>query len=263
MATVSELYTSPHLLRLEERFVINGQIIDASQLVAGVEAVAPAAERIAKQGHGAATFFELTTAIAWWLFRENQVDANVIEVGLGGRLDSTNVCWPALSIITSISYDHQQQLGSTLSEIAGEKAGIIKPGVPVISGATHPEAAAVIRRVACDRGCQLRELQVDFTADRLGTETDAHGERRQTIRYQHRRTLQLPLRMAGRHQSANAGVVLASLDVLREHGWTIDDTAVADAFATTQVAARIETVSRDPMIIVDTAHKRSLDRRLD
>ncbi len=116
------LYTSPHLIQLEERFVVNGTAINADELIEAVEAVRPAANQLAKEGHGHATFFELTTAIAWWIFRQRQVDVNVIEVGLGGRLDSTNVCWPALSVITSISYDHQQQLGETLAEIAFEKA---------------------------------------------------------------------------------------------------------------------------------------------
>ncbi len=266
------LYTSPHLLKLEERFVINGQMIDESQLLRAVDAIRPAATRIEGQGHGHATFFELTTAIAWWLFRDQRVDVNVIEVGLGGRLDSTNVCWPALSIITSISYDHQQQLGDTITEIAREKAGIIKPGVPVVSGATHPEAIKVISQVAKERGCKLRQLDVDFSVFHHETDPASSGQNsagkcragayRRLFDYQpspkawpkgHSRT-SLALRLVGKHQFANAGVVLAGLDILREHDWKISESAIQAGLAETQVPARIETVAERPKTIVDTAH---------
>lgn len=261
------LYTSPHLLKLEERFVINGQAIDQMQLIRAVDAIRPAATRIERHGHGHATFFELTTAIAWWLFRDNSVDVNVIEVGLGGRLDSTNVCWPALSIITSISYDHQQQLGDTITEIAREKAGIIKPGVPVVSGATHPEAIKVISQVAKERGCKLRQLEVDFSvlpiaSDRGRAGQGREGPYRRLLEYLpspktwpkgHYRT-SLALRLVGKHQLSNAGVVLAGLDILREHDWKISESAIEAGLAETQVPARIETVAENPTTIVDTAH---------
>ena len=256
------LYTSPHLLRLEERFVLNGIQIDESQLIRAVEAVRPAASRIEQQGHGHATFFELTTAIAWWLFRDNAADVNVVEVGLGGRLDSTNVCWPALSIITSISYDHQQQLGNTLTEIAREKAGIIKPGVPVVSGATNPEAFDVISQVAKERGCMLRQLGVDFSVASAGTEQGRAGEFHQLLDYRPsvkkwpkgQARSRLALKLVGKHQLSNAGVVLAGLDILREHDWKISDLAIVQSLAETQVPARIETVANLPTTIIDTAH---------
>ncbi|MDZ4851818.1 MAG: folylpolyglutamate synthase/dihydrofolate synthase family protein [Pirellulaceae bacterium] len=256
------LYTSPHLLRLEERFVINGQAVDPAQFIRAVDAVKPAAHNIAEQGHGHPTFFELTTAMAWWLFREQAVDVNIIEVGLGGRLDSTNVCWPALSVITSISYDHQQQLGNTLAEIAGEKAGIIKPGVPVVSGATHPEASETISRIAKERGCKLRLLGVDFISSRPKPEASAYGSREMRMSYHPDPTLwpsgthrtSLKLRLLGKHQLANAAVVLAGLDILREHGWDIEESAIEAGLATTQVPGRVEVVSEGPTTIIDTAH---------
>ncbi len=255
------LYTSPHLSALEERIVVNGKPICEDQLTKAVDAIRPAADQIEKQGHGHATFFELTTAMAWWLFRDQHVDACVIEVGLGGRLDSTNVCWPALSIITSISYDHQAQLGDTLDKIAFEKAGIIKPGVPVVSGAVNLEAAEVIQRIAGERGSMLRELGRDFRVEATqklsATQTPSH-----TFHYlpdkdrwpsgTHRSDMELKL--LGYHQIANAGVVLAGLDILREHGWTIEESSIRSALSETQIPGRIQIVSQNPMTILDAAH---------
>jgi dihydrofolate synthase/folylpolyglutamate synthase len=228
--------------------------------VQAVAAVRPAAEKIASHGHGHATFFELTTAMAWWYFRQQGCNACVIEVGLGGRLDSTNVCWPTLSMITSISYDHQAQLGNTLTEIAGEKAGIIKPGVPVVSGATHPEAAAVIQRVARERGCLLRELDRDFSGTAVPVEQGRVGACVFDYRplqphwstSQPRR--QVELRLLGRHQIANACLVLASLDILAEQGWQLEESKIREALRHTQVPGRIQSVADHPLTIVDTAH---------
>jgi len=280
------LYTSPHLVCLEERFVINGSPISQDTLVRAIKAIAPAVDEIAKRGHGQATFFEITTAIAWWVFREAKCEVAVIEVGLGGRLDSTNVCWPTLSIVTSISFDHQLQLGNTLSEIAGEKAGIIKPGVPVISGVVTPEPQQVIHRIAKERGCQLRQLGRDFRCQPSHTEgndhvfafsgsnqdrdaTDSIGDIMQPstlpgrlIDYTASDSLwpsgskhhKLKLRMLGDHQIANSGIVLAAVDLLREQGWAIPDDAVCLALAETQLAGRIQIVGQSPLIILDTAH---------
>jgi dihydrofolate synthase/folylpolyglutamate synthase len=261
------LYTSPHLIKLEERFVIDGQPISQADLVRAVNAIAPAVDEIATLGHGQATFFEITTAIAWWLFRDAGCNAMVIEVGLGGRLDSTNVCWPTLSIITSISYDHQQQLGNTLAEIAAEKAGIIKPGVPVICGVTHKEPQTVIHKIAKERGCQLRQIERDFTCVKsseqnvapnnasqpaYGTlidyESFSNRESQGTGRQQFR------LRMLGEHQIANSGLVLATVDLLQEQGWKIPKLAVQQALAETQLAGRIQIVHDAPLVILDTAH---------
>ncbi len=256
------LYTSPHLIKLEERFVINGEVISEPLLIQAVDVVRPAAMRIAGQGHGHATFFELTTAMAWWLFRAASVDINIIEVGLGGRLDSTNVCWPALSIITSISYDHQQQLGNTLSEIAAEKAGIIKPGVPVVSGATHPEASDVISKISKERGCKLLQLGRDFSVTHANSGQSRGGYKQRLLAYQpssstwphgHARKA-MELRLLGKHQLSNAGVVIAGLDILREHGWQIPESAIEAGLATTQVPGRIEIVDEKPTTIIDTAH---------
>jgi dihydrofolate synthase / folylpolyglutamate synthase len=255
------LYTSPHLSALEERIVVNGKPIHEDLLIKAVDAVRPAAERIEKQGHGHATFFELTTAMAWWVFRDQHVDACIIEVGLGGRLDSTNVCWPALSVITSISYDHQAQLGDTLGKIAFEKAGIIKPGVPVVSGAVVPEAAEVIQRIAGERGSMLRELGRDFQVDNKQS-SNKNRSTSQTFDYRPDVTrwptgtarTDVELKLLGSHQSANAGVALAGLDILREHGWGIDEPSIRSALSETQIPGRIQIVSDKPLTILDAAH---------
>jgi dihydrofolate synthase / folylpolyglutamate synthase len=144
------LYTSPHLARVEERLTVDGNLCEASQFVDLVAEVQRAAARLQQDSGPAAdsgddpTFFEVTTALAFLHFARQRVDAAVLEVGLGGRLDSTNVCLPQVCIITSISFDHMRQLGNTLAAIASEKAGIIKSGVPVVSGVTSGEARAVI-----------------------------------------------------------------------------------------------------------------------
>ena len=167
-------------------------------------------------------------------------------------------------MITSISYDHQQQLGNTLTEIASEKAGIIKPGVPVVTGATDPEAAHVISNIAKERGCKLRQLGKDFTVSRSGQVQgkEEKGKARQRFTFQnslsawsngHSRN-NIALRLLGNHQLSNAAVVLAGLDILREHGWNISESAIEAGLATTQVPGRIEIVAEHPTTVVDTAH---------
>jgi dihydrofolate synthase/folylpolyglutamate synthase len=165
------LFTSPHLEKVEERIAIDGQPCSADQFAALVAAVQPAVEALdreaiaAAQGDHGPTYFEIITAMALLHFVQSGVQAAVLEVGLGGRLDSTNVCRPLVSVITSISLDHVQQLGDTLQSIAREKAGIIKPGVPVISGVTADEPRSAIRQIACDCTCRLVELDQDFRFD--------------------------------------------------------------------------------------------------
>ena len=144
------LFTSPHLERIEQRLAIDGQACESVEFAALVERLRPAVEALDRRmaaGQAGPTFFEITTAMAFLHFQRRKVQAAVLEVGLGGRLDATNVCQPAVSVITNISFDHTQQLGNTLAAIAGEKAGIVKPGVAVVSGVVEPEAREVIRGV--------------------------------------------------------------------------------------------------------------------
>ncbi len=215
------------------------------------------------------TYFEIVTAMALCHFARRRVDAAVLEVGLGGRLDSTNVCTPCVSIITSISFDHTKQLGGTLAAIAAEKAGIIKPGVPVISGVVAEEPREVIRRIARQNGCRLVELGVDFDFD---YHPPRHLERAASpARFdfvkprpsvaelsQHvPRPMVAALhadRLIGRHQAANAAVALATVEELRRAGWTIPEAAIRRGLAEVAWPARVEVVARRPAVVLDAAH---------
>lgn len=270
------LYTSPHLDRIEERLMIDGTACSADEFVALLENVRPIVEemdceRRDEEPHSSPagpTYFEITTAMAFLHFAQQTVDIAVIEVGLGGRLDSTNVVQPLISVITSISFDHMKQLGSTLEAIAGEKAGIIKPGVPVVSGATAAEARGVIEQVASQRGARLLQLGVDFefnyrpphALDNRATSGALDFLSRGTAAGQPYFEVQLSLH--GRHQAANAAVALATIAELRRQSWNLPEAIVRAGLATTSCPARIEIVSRRPTIVIDTAHNLASVRSL-
>jgi dihydrofolate synthase/folylpolyglutamate synthase len=258
------LFTSPHLERIEERIVLNGQVCSEIEFVQLTARVAEAVARLERASADplrrmSPTFFEITTAMAMLHFEQAAVDLAILEVGLGGRLDSTNVCRPIVSVITSISYDHMKQLGNTLTLIAGEKAQIIKPGVPVISGAIEDEPAAVIRARAQEVGSPLYEWQHDFDARCEPDSTnftfhwsprEAPGSRLQAPG--DIRSLSLPV--AGDHQVANASLAIATTMVLREKGFDIPDRAIEEGLQCAQLPGRIECVGQSPVTIIDTAH---------
>ncbi|MCA9268917.1 MAG: bifunctional folylpolyglutamate synthase/dihydrofolate synthase, partial [Planctomycetales bacterium] len=242
------LYTSPHLDRIEERFVVDGAPCDAATFVRLVQRVQPAVEQMdeaaQRQGDGGPTYFEITTAMAFLLFAEQAVDLAVLEVGLGGRLDSTNVCLPQASIITSISFDHMQQLGHTLSEIAWEKAGVVKPGVPVVSGVVGAEAVDVIHRVAAERGAPLIQRGRDFDLAYHPAPPDAPPGTAGSLDYwplgesAGLRRDGLRLSLLGAHQASNAALAIATLDWLNAHGQKIPEAAIADGLARARSGAR-------------------------
>jgi dihydrofolate synthase/folylpolyglutamate synthase len=260
------LYTSPHLSCLEERYVVDGQRCEPGELAALAEAVRPAAAEVDQEmGESATstglTFFELTTAMAWLYFVQQRVDLAVFEAGLGGRLDSTNVCRPLLAVITSISFDHTRQLGKTLAAIAGEKAGIIKPGIPVISGVAASEARTVIKSTARQRNAPLISLGDQFFVEprhghRGHHEAAAFAELDYSERIgDMRRGLEsVQVGLIGRHQSFNAGVAIAAVNRLETLGWPVRESELRRGLAEVRCPARIEVVSRHPTIIVDTAH---------
>jgi dihydrofolate synthase/folylpolyglutamate synthase len=255
------LYTSPHLQRLEERFVTDGDSCEEQDLVRLVDAIRPAlsAQDAEMGAAGAATFFEITTAMAMLHFVQQSVDLAIFEVGMGGRLDSTNVCQPLVSVITSISFDHTRQLGNTLANIAAEKAGIIKPGVPVVSGVQEGEARDVIRQAAESNACSLVELGDDFTYEFCPGEVVA-SEPNAVFHYREVRSDReivydrLPLALRGRHQAANAAVAVAAVHQLGTQGYSVPEIAIRQGLATVHVPARVEFVSFEPRIVVDTAH---------
>ena len=209
------------------------------------------------------TYFEITTAMAVCHFARCQVQAVVLEVGLGGRLDSTNVCLPLVSAITSISLDHTKQLGNTLECIAWEKAGIIKPGIPVVSGVTGGGPRDVIREVCRRQGSRLTELGTDFQFQYQpprGLESSpAMGvlDFQYLVAGREHRYDGLALRLLGHHQAANAAVALAALVELQERGFQIPPSAVREGLVGVTWPARVELVARRPAIVVDAAHNRA------
>jgi dihydrofolate synthase / folylpolyglutamate synthase len=263
------LFTSPHLEKVEERIALDGQPISEADFTALVETVRPVVEQIDREAAGGAfeelgpTYFEILTAMAFLHFRQRHATAVVLEVGLGGRLDSTNVCLPRVSVITSISLDHTAQLGNTLAEIAREKAGIIKPGVPVVSGVTEVEPRDEIRRMAAERGSPLIEIENDFRYSYLPPRSLESGPNRGTIEFvssspslheDRARSHRYELSLLGRHQAQNAALAVASSLELRRQGWSISNDALQRGLAGTKIPARVEVVSRQPTVVLDSAH---------
>ncbi len=260
------LYSSPHLERLEERFAVNGQPCSADELVGLVDRVRPVVEQMdagaAASGDPSQrpTFFEITTAMSLMHFADRQVDAAVLEVGLGGRLDSTNVCQPVVTAITSISLDHTRQLGDTTAKIAAEKGGIIKPGVPVLIGPMDEQARGAIAEMARQRGSRLIEAGRDFEFDyRPPREVDERAAAGRLDFASHsadapRELQDAELRMLGRHQAANAALALAIVGELRRQGWLVSTDALRSGLATAALAGRIEVVRRHPTVVLDVAH---------
>ncbi len=260
------LYTSPHLERVEERAAIDGVACTAGELVNLVESIRPVAESMdaeaASQLHSRGpTFFEITTAMSLLHFARRCVDIAVLEVGLGGRFDSTNVCDPLVSVITSISFDHTKLLGNTLAQIAREKAGIIKRRVPVVSGVTQSEPSAVIQQVASENESPLFKAGQDFTFDYLPHElhdpTRPHWSAMDFRGLGQNQATLLPrieLGLIGKHQAANAAVAIAVVEQLRKLNWTIDDHAIRRGISELQFPARIEFMPTQPPVVLDSAH---------
>jgi dihydrofolate synthase / folylpolyglutamate synthase len=243
------LYTSPHLDDYAERIQINGEFISHADLVRMVELIKPYVERIPEL-----TTFEITTALALKYFSLQKVDAAVIEVGLGGRLDATNVVRPILSVITSISYDHTHLLGSSLAEIASEKAGIIKPGVPVVSSPQQAEAQQVIERIAQKRGSPFIQVGRDLSYTEISHSLE--GQSLIISNNVHSKPLMLTIPLLGTHQVENAATAYAALEVFREHGLQIDDQAIQLGFSKAFWPGRFEVIQQNPPVVLDCAHNR-------
>ena len=251
------VYTSPHLHQLEERFRIDGQICSPAELVGLVDRVRLVANEMAEDDAGEPTFFELTTAISLLHFHLGKCQAVVLEVGLGGRLDSTNVCLPTVSVITSIGLDHQHVLGDTKELIAAEKAGIIKPGVPVVCGVTEPGPQSVIADIAQTNHAQLFQLDRDF---KVQSETDPDwGSRMSFISLAStlESMAEIQLSLEGAHQTRNASLAIAVVQILAQLNLHhVDDDALRTALANLTCEGRIERyrLPNDVTVIIDAAH---------
>lgn len=246
-------YTSPHLVRLEERFVIDGVAVDAGALEEAAALVQDTVAALLRRGELEThpTFFEATTAIAFELFRRREVEVAVIEVGLGGRLDSTNIVSPLAAAITSIDLDHQEFLGGTLAEIAYEKAGIIKPRVPVVVGAMAPEAADVIARVG---RAQHAPIVPASAGVQMRTSCQADGRVALDLVTPTRRYPTMRLALRGRHQALNALTAVRLIEQLTR--FAVPEAAVAAGIEDVHWPGRLDlvTLAPDRAVLLDSAH---------
>ena len=246
------LYTSPHLVSFTERIRINNIPVTEDRVIDLAERVRTRyGGRLSSEGGALTpTFFEVTTAMAFTCFAEERVDVAVVEAGMGGRLDSTNVITPMVSVITNVDVEHTEFLGDTIEKIAGEKAGIIKPGVPVVTGAVQPEAIAVIERKAAASGSAVFRMPKDFSAEPLSAGPD------QVFDYQGMgsRLPGLRIAMIGRHQMGNACLALAAAACVGRAGMAVADEAIRKGLATATWEGRLERVAERPDIYLDGAH---------
>ncbi|NMB58681.1 MAG: bifunctional folylpolyglutamate synthase/dihydrofolate synthase, partial [Chloroflexi bacterium] len=264
-------YISPHLDDFAERIQVNRQPIPHAALVKLVDEIKPVVEKIGKL-----TTFEITTALAFEAFRRQHVDVAVVEVGLGGRLDSTNIVTPELSVITSLSMDHMKVLGDTLEQIAAEKAGIIKPGKPVISSPQLPDALGVIAAKAMEAGSELTVVNRDVetriskysingqwfiikTPESRSDETDMN---KRLFPPEFDKGVDFYIPLLGRHQVDNAATAITAVMKLRQLGYEISDKAMQDGLAKVVWPCRFEVISRNPLIVVDSAHNRDSAHKL-
>ena len=248
------LYTSPHLHTFRERIQVSGDLIPESGVVRLVEQMRPHIARVPE-----VTTFEVMTALALAWFAEQGVEWCVLEVGLGGRLDATNVVTPAVAVITSISYDHMAVLGDTLSQIAAEKAGIIKPGVPVVSAPQVDEALAVIQETCEQQGTPLTLVGRDWTWS--AGSADLEG---QAFRIYHGgQTLDgLWLPLLGEYQLVNATTAVATLALLQERGLALPTGAIQEGLRRVYWPGRLQILGREPFVVTDSAHNGDSARKL-
>jgi dihydrofolate synthase/folylpolyglutamate synthase len=245
------LYTSPHLQDYTERIQVNGESISHAELSEMVDLVKAAVSHVPYL-----TTFEITTAIGFLFFACRNVNAAVVEVGLGGRLDATNVVTPEVAIITSLSYDHMLVLGDTLAKIAGEKAGIIKPGRPVISSPQKDEALDVIKRVSDERSAPLTLIGRDIFFAPLKRSLEGQVLK---VWSKDRPALELGIPLLGAHQVENAATAYAAL---KASSFTVSDSQIRDGFACVQWRARFEIARQEPPVVFDSAHNQDSFEKL-
>jgi dihydrofolate synthase/folylpolyglutamate synthase len=248
------LYSSPHLQDYVERIQINANPAKHSELVDLVEMVKPYVEKIPLL-----TTFEITTALGFVYFAQKKVDVAVIEVGLGGRLDATNIITPCVSVISSLSYDHTAVLGNTLAQIAREKAGIIKPGVPVVSSPQKEEALKVLEEVAAERGCDFTLVGREYTYKAGDHSLDGQSFEVINAGEGSEEPLILSIPLLGAHQVENAVTAFAAI---QKSGFDLNDAQIAQGFAQVYWPCRFEIASREPTVIFDSAHNEDAFVRL-
>jgi dihydrofolate synthase/folylpolyglutamate synthase len=248
------LYTSPHLHTFRERITVDGEMVTEEELSALTERLQPEIDEVNRRhDYGEITTFEILTALAFAFFMERRVDFQVLEVGLGGRLDATNVVMPRIAVITSISLDHAEVLGDSLAKIAGEKAGIIKPGTLVISAPQSNEVEGVIEEVCRSKGVSLITVGRDVTWRKL--KSDLSGQFFEVKGKAGNHKLIIPL--LGEHQLENAAVAVAALEAL-----DIGVVDIARGLAQVQWPGRLEILRHEPLFLADGAHNADSANRL-
>ena len=235
------LFTSPHLVHFNERFRINGQPIPPREIVGLYENL-----REAMDEREPPTFFEAVTAMALDCFAQRDTDIAVIEVGMGGRLDATNLITPLVSLITNISLEHREFLGDTLLDVAVEKAGIIKEGVPLLTGVTESSVLELLRRSCLEAEAPIFHLDRDFIHSEHGTKISFFGEQLHLD--------QVHLGLTGGHQRRNATLALGALDILLGLGWSLPREEIKKGFLQANWPGRLQQVSSSPRMVLDGAH---------
>ena len=245
------MYTSPHLSSFTERIVVDGQPIGVGDVVRLIESLRPIAEGMAsKPDLGHPTFFELSTAMAFKYFEERGVDYAVVEVGMGGRLDATNVIDAEVAVITNVSLEHTKYLGDTVIEIAGEKAGIIKPGSTLITAVEQPEVLELLEGICHDRDAEIYVVDRDIRYRRLRHSLEGQWFNLQGLRDDYR---ELFIPLLGGHQLRNASCAVGAVEALSLHGVDIPPEAVRKGLRKTRWPGRLEVVQRKPLTILDCA----------
>lgn len=245
-------YTSPHFVRYNERICLNGEEISNEDFAAVTERTKAALDRFLAEGGEQPTQFEFITAMAFLYFAEKQVDYAVIEVGMGGLWDSTNIITPEVSVITNVTLEHTDRLGKTIEAIAAQKAGIIKPGVQVVTEA-EGKALEVIRGTAEASHAPLYVYGDDFSTEELTSSMDA-----QTFLYRMgEKEMEVTIHLPGEHQILNGAAALAAAEILREKDGSIDEAAMLRGMDAARWPGRLERIHRNPDIILDGAHNPS------
>jgi len=253
------LYTSPHLNTIRERFRVNGHLITEEEFTSVVERLKPETKRVnQKATYGELTTFELLTALAFTYFKLQNADFQVLEVGMGGRFDATNVIQPEVCVITSISLDHTEVLGNSLAEIAAEKAGIIKPDSIVVLSPQPDEVAGVIKEACLKQGAGLIIVGRDVTWQGLG-----FNDERQLVKVKGRLdSYKLSIPLLGHYQLENAATAVATLEVLATKGFSISRDSIINGLAQVNWAGRFQILNRQPLVVVDGAHNPDAAQRL-
>ncbi len=247
------LFSSPHLFSFEERFQVNQVVPSQKNVIDLLNQLLPIINKMDRMpGSMSPTFFEIATAMSWLHFEEKSVDIAVMEVGLGGRLDTTNICNPVVTAITNISRDHSEILGARLEEIAAEKAGIAKPFIPLVCGEILPAPMKSIERICGKNKSPIIKANVDFTVSE-----ESNDNSKMTcinLLVSGKEWKELPVPLSGKHQIQNTSLAIAVIDQLTRKGWNISEAEVQQGLLTVKLPIRMEKVMESPTVFVDAAH---------